>query len=540
MFKYENSNNRTYISYTFEQEDIADEMILAMISNNNMEHFAPATYSCIDNTSYVKYDITSKIAASQVFSSKVSKKVLLGFLNGIADSILEADKYMIHLKAICFDLNYIYVNVSNGETIFLCLPLDNTEEIDMLAFLRRIVSTVILDSSENMDYIGKVISYLNSSLSFSALEFKQLLNSIESKSSTVPAIQTPRVTQAPPQTVVNNMQSPQPVTANKNESMVTAAQPKVTPVKATQPVMEQNKPVANNTPHNKDAVNSALKNVGMQIPGQMAIPNQPSATTSQNKRTAAPPVQPNNEEKISLFYLLQHYNKENAERYKAQKANKKTPKPQPTENMQVPGNYAVPDAGNIMQKNVPNNNGPVYNRPNFNSQRLASIHQPTATPVSPPIQNNYSNSQNTTVTPYSAPVTSTPQVSDSFGETTVLGGGNDGETAVLSDSPVSAAKPAVRPFIIRVRNNERIEINKPIFRIEKERSYVDYFIGDNSYVSRGHANILEREGKYFIIDNNSRNHTYVNGEIITSSTEVELHSGDVFKLANEEFEFKLF
>ena len=83
-------------------------------------------------------------------------------------------------------------------------------------------------------------------------------------------------------------------------------------------------------------------------------------------------------------------------------------------------------------------------------------------------------------------------------------------------------------------------MDKPVFRIGKERSFVDYFVGDNAYVSRVHANVVQKDGRYFIIDNNSRNRTFVNGEAITSSTEVELHSGDTFKLANEEFEFKLF
>ena len=97
-----------------------------------------------------------------------------------------------------------------------------------------------------------------------------------------------------------------------------------------------------------------------------------------------------------------------------------------------------------------------------------------------------------------------------------------------------------KPVLIRVRNNERIPIDKPYFRIGKEKSYVDYFIGDNSYISRGHASIITKEGHYYIVDNNSRNHTYVNGDQITSSTEVEIRNGDTIKLANEEFEFKLF
>ena len=133
------------------------------------------------------------------------------------------------------------------------------------------------------------------------------------------------------------------------------------------------------------------------------------------------------------------------------------------------------------------------------------------------------------------------EVPNNFGYTTVLGGNSEGKTAVLSDMPAGGEAPSVKkPYIIRVRNNERIPVSKEFFRIGTEKNYVDYYIGDNSYISRGHASLVSKDGRFFIIDNNSRNHTYVNGSLITSSTEFELKSGDTFKLANEEFEFKLF
>ena len=42
----------------------------------------------------------------------------------------------------------------------------------------------------------------------------------------------------------------------------------------------------------------------------------------------------------------------------------------------------------------------------------------------------------------------------------------------------------IAPYLIRSRNHEEIAVNKPQFRIGKERSYVDYFIGDNPAISK--------------------------------------------------------
>lgn len=114
-------------------------------------------------------------------------------------------------------------------------------------------------------------------------------------------------------------------------------------------------------------------------------------------------------------------------------------------------------------------------------------------------------------------------------ETTVL---DDGGTSVLNmNSNVSY------PYLIRLNNYERVNVNKPSFRIGKERSYVDYFVMNNSAVSRIHADIITRDGRYFIKDNHSTNRTFVNGTVIPFEQEYEIFDGDAIMLANEAFEF---
>lgn len=95
------------------------------------------------------------------------------------------------------------------------------------------------------------------------------------------------------------------------------------------------------------------------------------------------------------------------------------------------------------------------------------------------------------------------------------------------------------PTLIRVLTEETISINKPVFRLGKERSYVDYFVTNNIAVSRSHADIIIRGNKCFIKDLNSKNHTYINDQEIPVHMEVEIVDGDRVKLGNEEFVFNM-
>ena len=119
------------------------------------------------------------------------------------------------------------------------------------------------------------------------------------------------------------------------------------------------------------------------------------------------------------------------------------------------------------------------------------------------------------------------------GETSVLGGGA-GETSVLGGG---AMQPAAT--LIRKKNGETATITKQMFIIGKERNKVDFCVPDNNSVSRNHANIVCKGGVYYIVDKNSTNFTFVNGNKINPNQEVKLNSGDKIKLADEEFEFRM-
>lgn len=129
--------------------------------------------------------------------------------------------------------------------------------------------------------------------------------------------------------------------------------------------------------------------------------------------------------------------------------------------------------------------------------------------------------------------------------TGLLSDADDEATGLLSNSDEDEAtgllvenNANVRfPSLFRVLTEETISVNKPVFRLGKERSYVDYFVTNNNAVSRSHADIITRGNKYFVKDLNSKNHTYINGQELPIQMEVEINDGDSLKLGNEEFIF---
>lgn len=94
------------------------------------------------------------------------------------------------------------------------------------------------------------------------------------------------------------------------------------------------------------------------------------------------------------------------------------------------------------------------------------------------------------------------------------------------------------PSIKRLFTGEEVLISKPVFCIGRKDN-VEYAVSHNPAISRKHAEIISRNGRYYIRDLGAKNRTYVNGKLLPVMGESELSSGDVIKLANEDFLIRL-
>lgn len=506
-FTFENQGTNTYLVYAVQPEDSIDTMSLGMLTNNKILGLAQTMFTQMDTTKYIKYNISAHVSVKQFFSGYVNKKRLIGVFKGIVNAMMSAEDYMIDTHSILMDMDYIFADVSTCETVLICLPIVEVEknQVELGSFFKNIMFSTQFDSTDNCDYVAKIINYLNSSPMFSLNEFKAVLDGIDE------TVQAKSVVQAKTQPVVTP-----PVQKKVVEP------PVVTP-----PVQPVSVPKTETPP-----VTNAPK-VPTQPAQRMAVPNQ-APTVPQTANTT---LTEDTGDEISWFYLMQHYNKENAAAYKAQKEAKKraaaagkgkTPSQQPPAQKKTQ-NTPPADAGFWFA--VPGQAAPDV-QPTIQTQPATQ----------PAVQTGIQPVAQKPPTPVQQPAYVPRQVPQgqamNFGETTVLGGSAIGETTVLT----AAQNPnkVIAPHLVRRKNNEKISLNKPVFRVGKERSYVDYFIGDNTAISRSHANFITRDGSYFVVDTNSTNHTFVNGTMIQSNVETAISDGDAIRLANEDFEFKLY
>lgn len=506
-FSYETQGTNTYLVYRVEGTDTIDSMSLGMLTNNSIPGMAPTVFTQMDADKYIKYNVSAKIPVSQFFSGVVNRKRLVGVFSGIVDAMLSAEDYMIDPSMISMDLDYIFADVSTCDTVLICVPVEAFgEAVNLGQFFKNILFSTQFDQTENCDYVAKLMNYLNSTPVLVLNDFKKILSELKNDTATVAS---------------QPVAKPQPAPAPAVAAQPVVTKSVVTPPAAPQRAAAQPQPVA--------------------IPSQPVKP-QPAVTTppqpTKPQAAPVPPAAPPKAEapkgkKIGMFDLLMHYSKENAELYKAQKAEAKGGQPAsaaPSKPSAPPTTFAVPGKPNVGFA-IPGQPTPAP----APSTPVRPVAQPTAPAPAPAAQ---SVSQPAPIPPMPPAQPAMPQTKQtSFGETTVLGGNAIGETTVLN---AAAPMQAASPNLIRSKNNEKIPLNKPVFRIGKERSYVDYFIGDNTAISRSHANFITRDGVYFVVDTNSTNHTYVNGTMIQSNSEVEIHDGDTIRLANEDFTFKLY
>ena len=114
-------------------------------------------------------------------------------------------------------------------------------------------------------------------------------------------------------------------------------------------------------------------------------------------------------------------------------------------------------------------------------------------------------------------------------------GNNNAYQQPYASAQTSGNTQTPSAYIVRTKTNEKVCINKEVFRIGKEKTLVDFCITDNTAISRRLAEIIVREGKYFIIDTNSTNHIYINGRIIYPNVATRIKPGDEIILADEKF-----
>lgn len=560
-FTYENQGNNTYLVYKIGASDNVDTMSLGMITNNKIDGIVPTLFTQSDTDRFIKYNISAKVSAKEFLSGVVNKKRLLGVFISVLKAIKSTEEYMIDARSLLIDLEHIYVDVSKCDAMLVCLPLvRQNESVNIPMFFKQIMFSTQFDQDENCDYVAQIINYLNSTPVFSVEAFEKLLMDIDADNLNIAASKAVVGQQKPVQPQSQSQsQQPKPMQPAMNQLKNAQVQ---TNMPSQGKMQSQRETQSANNVVQPNQVNFAVPNMNPQ--NQNRINNNVQMGTN----ISGTYVETTSEKQMSMFGLLTHYSKENKQIYERQKAQRKAQKEAEKNGAAMPGQNVKPSNVSFailgqqpQQRPQPAQAQPQPVMPQQPQQQFAQSQrqftqsnqpqrqfaQPQPMPqaqqkpvqqVQPqPVQNQNTNTGMTGNPSVPPQILENMTKAGNFGETTVLGVGSEaGETTVLGASQAQI----IKPYLLRIKNNERIELNKPVFRIGKERSYVDYFVSDNTAVSRSHANIINKDNEFYIVDTNSTNHTYVNGSMIQSNVETKIEHGTKIRLANEDFEFFMY
>ena len=560
-FTYENQGNNTYLVYKIGASDNVDTMSLGMITNNKIDGIVPTLFTQSDTDRFIKYNISAKVSAKEFLSGVVNKKRLLGVFISVLKAIKSTEEYMIDARSLLIDLEHIYVDVSKCDAMLVCLPLvRQNESVNIPMFFKQIMFSTQFDQNENCDYVAQIINYLNSTPVFSVDAFEKILMDIDADNLNIAASKAVVGQQKPVQPQSQSQsQQPKPMQPAMNQLKNAQVQ---TNMPSQGKMQSQRETQSANNVVQPNQVNFAVPNMNPQ--NQNRINNNVQMGTN----ISGTYVETTSEKQMSMFGLLTHYSKENKQIYERKKAQRKSQKEAEKNGAAMPGqnvkasnaSFAIP--GQPQQQRPqsaqaqpqpvmpqqpqqqfvqPQRQFTQSNQPQRQFAQPQPMPQAQQKPVQQvqqkPVQNQNTNTGMTGNPSVPPQILENMTKAGNFGETTVLGVGSEaGETTVLGTSQAQI----IKPYLLRIKNNERIELNKPVFRIGKERSYVDYFVSDNTAVSRSHANIINKDNEFYIVDTNSTNHTYVNGSMIQSNVETKIEHGTKIRLANEDFEFFMY
>lgn len=562
-FTYENQGQNTYLVYQFDDRPI-DTMALGMLTNNKIKGFAPAIYTEIDNQKFIKYNVSSHVTLSKLFMGDVRKMRLLKTFVNIVDAMQMLDAYMLDRRTIMLDRDYIYVDASTSDVSMICVPVvDEFAPIDEREFFKNIIFSVSFAANENGDYVARILAYLNSVELFQLQDFKKMLEGLMSEQPAAgmqnvqpamgapymqnnPYQQTPAGAPAQPQMNMKPavMQQPVPPVQPQNRPTDIGQEPAIQNVyvssgasakdiklaKREEMLKQQEEERAREMAKNPIAPENV--DMGFAVPGMStnqyaskpkAVSAAPAQKASKGKKNSG-----SSEDDISLFYLMQHYSKENKEKYKAAKERKKS------------GNTATEAPVAKKQASVikPMAASAVQQPPVSNPYQAAPA-QPQAPAMNSPYQTAPAQPQASVMNnPYPAPqIPAMGGMQDDYDQTTLIkntGNTDDAGTTVLN----AATKVERHPYLYQVKNGRKIYLDKKTNRIGKNREVVDICIDGNPAISRCHAIFYRVDDACYIEDLNSTNGTFVDDQQITSNCKTMVRVGSRVKLGDEEFELR--
>ena len=539
-------NGMTLVEYQLGVADVYDDRVSDKVAQ--LGNIIPFQYKDEDGkrsiVSYVHHDTSLEVMLRQT----LKKADVLAILKGLLCAF-EIGAAGVQICYLVRDLNYIYVDPESKAVKCIMVPVkqDPLGQSDIPDFFRNIVSHMRFDEADKDDYVARILTLINTD-HYSNMKLKGLVDAEmeklglfytrdeglkkEADTTAAPEVQNQNV-KVNRVGVMNNMRPQgmpamgqpmgQPVPPMGGQPMM--GQP--VPPMGGQPMMGQPVPPMNGQPMMGQSVPPmGGQPMGQPVPpmGQMPKPEmpKPQAPAPEAPKPEMPkPEMPKPEMPKPQAPAPEAPKPEmpKPEMPKPQAPAPEAPKPEmPKPEMPKP-QAPAPEAP---KPEIPKPEMPKPQMPPM-GQRPAMSGQPMMGQPVPPMGGQRP--------PMGQPMMGQPMMGQMpRPQAPQMQNGN-------LMGQLGGARPI--PHFVRKSTGEIINITKPEFIIGKSKTKADYAIENNSAISREHCIVIQRDGVNYIKDNNSTNHTYVNGVELQPGKEVLLKHKTEVRLGDEEFTFLL-
>ena len=544
-------NGMTLVEYQLGVADVYDDRVSDKVAQ--LGNIIPFQYKDEDGkrsiVSYVHHDTSLEVMLRQT----LKKADVLAILKGLLCAF-EIGAAGVQICYLVRDLNYIYVDPESKAVKCIMVPVkqDPLGQSDIPDFFRNIVSHMRFDEADKDDYVARILTLINTD-HYSNMKLKGLVDAEmeklglfytrdeglkkEADTTAAPEVQNQNV-KVNRVGVMNNM---------RPQGMPAMGQPMGQPVPpmGRQPMMGQSVPPMGRQPMGQPVPPMGGQQMGQPVPpmggqpmGQPVPPmggqpmGQPVPPMGQMPKPEMPKPQAPAPEAPKPEMPKPEMPKPQApapEASKPEMPKPEMPKPQapvpeapkpemPKPEMPKP-QAPAPEAP---KPEMPKPEMPKPQMPPM-GQRPAMGGQPMMGQPVPPMGGQRP--------PMGQPMMGQPMMGQMpRPQAPQMQNGN-------LMGQLGGARPI--PHFVRKSTGEIINITKPEFIIGKSKTKADYAIENNSAISREHCIVIQRDGVNYIKDNNSTNHTYVNGVELQPGKEVLLKHKTEVRLGDEEFTFLL-
>ena len=598
-FRVRNFDKEQYLTFNIDNEAELDEDVLDFLEEEEPVGIVPVIFEEGEEFDTFSYDITDKIHLSELSAQEINAEMVLLVLRGLILALLDMAEYRVPVSYLVLNRNYIYID-SDYKVEFVCIPLEDMQgDVDVSHFLRNFLASLRFESSENGDYVAKLFTYINNHAIFNLRNMLTLVeNLMEDMGIEIPdddaneiyaeyqevgadtTVLTEDVTDAEDamehlaaaeeledtEDIEEAMQELQDAVEDTTGELV-EEDPATEPVEEAETVDAEN----GQDVHEEEEAPVEEAEVSVEEPVQedevpQDDPEEPAeeetAVEDVNEEAAEPdtdseepveeePVREEPEGSDDKVGMLDEESREIVNKLKEKLSGAK--KKENTEETKEPKKptFKTKDTSSVgvviqddldeflaekeleeqmahheesglkIRKNIKVSRASILK--NTQEELKAAEELKTAEEVTEPVEDE--------VTEVVEPEEEEEVVSNSILSQTI-----SGATGLLKGN---VNVPKVNPYLIRVNTDERIMITKQNFKLGKASMGVDYSVKGNGAVSRVHAVITNKDGIYYIRDNKSTNHTFVNGKTLEDGENELLTQDCKIVLGDEEFIFKL-